>query len=96
MTRILITNASIWDASGETPYAGDVLVEGNRIRSIKKGGGEARGVNDQVVDGTGLFLMPGMTEGHAHLSFEAVAATEDLITPSPRSRCSPPRAAPRR
>jgi imidazolonepropionase-like amidohydrolase len=27
--------------------------------------------------------MPGMTEGHAHLSFEAVKATEDLITPPP-------------
>src|SRR5690625_7862879 len=27
--------------------------------------------------------MPGMTEGHAHLSFDAVTATEDLIRPSP-------------
>src|SRR3546814_19219563 len=32
-----------------------------------------------------MFLMPGMTEGHAHLSFEAVTATEDLITPSPEA-----------
>jgi imidazolonepropionase-like amidohydrolase len=84
MTRVLIANANIWDASGGKPYAGDVLVDGNRIASVTKGGGRRGGaVGDQVLDGTGLFLMPGMVEGHAHLSFEAVAATEDLIRPSP-------------
>jgi imidazolonepropionase-like amidohydrolase len=36
-----------------------------------------------VIDAKGMFLMPGMTEGHAHLSFETVTATEDLITPPP-------------
>ena len=30
-----------------------------------------------------MFLMPGMVEGHAHLSFESVTSTEDLITPPP-------------
>jgi imidazolonepropionase-like amidohydrolase len=82
MKRVLITNATIWDATGGKPYAGDVAIEGNRITGVTKGGGQPRGVSDQVVDGSGLFLMPGMTEGHAHLSFEAVTATEDLITPS--------------
>ena len=86
MTRTLITNANIWDASGGAPYAGDVLIEGNRIRSIKKGGGEPRGVGDQVIDGTGLFLMPGMVEGHAHLSFENAACTEDLVAPIPEEQ----------
>ncbi len=40
----------------------------------------------QIIDGAGLTLMPGMVEGHAHLSFEAVAATEDLITPTPEEQ----------
>ena len=83
MTRVLIANANIWDATGGKPYTGDVLIEGNHIQSVTKGGGQSRGVSDRVLDGTGLFLMPGMVEGHAHLSFEAVTATEDLITPSP-------------
>ena len=30
-----------------------------------------------------MFLMPGMTEGHAHLSFDSVTSTEDLIIPPP-------------
>ena len=86
MTRVLITNATIWDATGSKPYTGDVLVEGNRIASIAKSGGQPRGLNEEAVDGTGLFLMPGMVEGHAHLSFENVAATEDLIKPSPEEQ----------
>src|SRR6476619_6489377 len=86
MTRILIANATIWDGTGGKPYPGDVLVEGNRIVSIAKGGGQPRGVNEQVVDGTGLFLMPGMVEGHAHLSFENAASTEDLVAPIPEEQ----------
>jgi imidazolonepropionase-like amidohydrolase len=86
MTRVLITNATIWDATGSQPYTGDVLVEGNRIASVTKSGGQPRGLNEEAVDGTGLFLMPGMVEGHAHLSFENVAATEDLIKPSPEEQ----------
>ncbi|GAB3102600.1 amidohydrolase family protein [Pseudomaricurvus hydrocarbonicus] len=38
---------------------------------------------DEVIDGSDKFLMPGMTEGHAHLSFDAFTCTEDLIAPSP-------------
>jgi imidazolonepropionase-like amidohydrolase len=30
-----------------------------------------------------MTLMPGMVEGHAHLSFESVTSTEDLIAPPP-------------
>src|SRR5579864_3486939 len=37
----------------------------------------------QVVEAKGRTLMPGLVEGHAHLSFEAVTATEDLISPPP-------------
>jgi dihydroorotase-like cyclic amidohydrolase len=81
MGRILIQNATIFDATGAKPFTGDLLVEGNRIASITPGGGTSGA--DQCIDATGLFCMPGMTEGHAHLSFENVTATENLITPTP-------------
>ncbi len=82
MATTLITNAVIWDATGAAPRVGDLLVEGNRIASIVAGGGEnARA--DRVIDGTGKFLMPGMVDGHAHLSFGDATSTEDLIRPSP-------------
>ncbi len=83
MNKTLIVGAKIWDASGEAAFPGDVLVEGNRIRSVSKVPGQLSRTGCQVVDGQGMTLMPGMTEGHAHLSFEAVTSTEDLITPPP-------------
>ena len=85
MSKTLFVGAKIWDATGAAPYLGDVLVEGNRISAVAKGAGKLPQADCQVIDAKGMFLMPGMTEGHAHLSFEAVTATEDLITPSPEA-----------
>ena len=85
MNRTIFTGATVWDASGAKPFVGDVLVDGNRIAAVGHGAGKLKAGDAHVVDAKGLFLMPGMTEGHAHLSFESVAATEDLITPSPEA-----------
>lgn len=83
MNKTLISGARIWDASGAPPFEGDVLVEGERIRAVSRSKGQLAAAGAQVIEARGMFLMPGMTEGHAHLSFEAVKATEDLITPPP-------------
>jgi imidazolonepropionase-like amidohydrolase len=88
MVRTVIKNATIFDATGAKPFVGDVLVDGNRIAAVTpggSGGGSASAGADQIIDATGMFCMPGMTEGHAHLSFENVTATENLITPSPEA-----------
>jgi imidazolonepropionase-like amidohydrolase len=85
VSRTLIANATIFDAAGTKPYTGDLLVEGNRIASVTPAGRTPRVHGDLVIEATGLFCMPGMTEGHAHLSFENVTATENLITPSPEA-----------
>lgn len=83
MKRILITNASIWDGTGRDLFSGDLLVEGSRISAVVPAGARDDLRADITLDGTGKCLMPGMTEGHAHLSFDSVTATEDLIRPSP-------------
>jgi len=83
MKKTLIRNATIWDGTGALPFVGDLLIEGNRIRSSTPGGAGAGVSADVEIDGTGKFLMPGMTEGHAHLSFDGVTCTENLITPPP-------------
>jgi len=83
VNKILITNATIFDGTGGKPFVGDLLVEGNRIQSVTPGGLKSATAADVNIDGTGKFLMPGMTEGHAHLSFDGVTATEDLMTPPP-------------
>lgn len=84
MGRTLIQNATIFTATGADPFKGDLVVEGNRIVSV--GAGESAQTADEVLDASGMFCMPGMTEGHTHLSFENVCATEDLITPSPETQ----------
>lgn len=86
MGRTVIRNATIFTATGEDAFTGDLVVDGNRIAAVRKGGQAEAGEGDTVIDASGMFCMPGMTEGHAHLSFEGVTATEDLITPSPETQ----------
>jgi imidazolonepropionase-like amidohydrolase len=83
MSKTMIVGARIWDAGGGAPFDGDVLVEGNRVRAVSRVSGQLSQAGCQVIDAAGMFLMPGMVEGHGHLSFESVTSTEDLITPPP-------------
>ncbi len=83
MKKTVITNATIFDGTGSKPFIGNLLVEGNRIKRVTAGESAATETADLSIDGTGKFLMPGMTEGHAHLSFDAFTCTEDLISPPP-------------
>jgi imidazolonepropionase-like amidohydrolase len=82
MGRVLITNALIFDGTGGEPRRGELLVDGNRIAPAGEQGAPA----ERVIDAGGRFVMPGMVEGHAHLSFENVCATEDLIKPTPEAQ----------
>ncbi|KHK91838.1 metal-dependent hydrolase family protein [Novosphingobium malaysiense] len=84
MGRTLIQNATIFTATGADAFKGDLVIEGNRIVSV--GSGTNAQADDEIIDAAGMFCMPGMTEGHAHLSFENVCATENLITPSPETQ----------
>ena len=84
MSRTLITNALVFTGDGSDAFNGDVLVDGNRIAAVGSAAAGQRA--DETIDARGMFCMPGMTEGHGHLSFENVTATEDLITPSPETQ----------
>ena len=69
--EIVFSNVRILDGSGEPPYAGDVTVVGNRIRSVNRSsGGYGWGANGgQRIDGRGMTLMPGLIDAHLHLSW---------------------------
>jgi len=77
MDRTLIANTTILDGSGSQPFAGDVLVEGQRIVAVQRGGGLPRG-NARVIDGTGATLMPGLVEPHGHVSYPDAARNADF------------------
>ncbi len=77
MADVLFTNVRVIDGSGGDPFAGQVLVRGNRIAKVAKAG-EALDVSGaETVDGGGATLMPGLIEPHAHISF---CDTPDLET----------------
>jgi imidazolonepropionase-like amidohydrolase len=75
----LFTNVMIFDATGRPPFPGEVLIQGNRIGKVAEGVNQiAREGAGDLVDGQGMTLMPGMTEGHCHMSFIGVAVPAEL------------------
>ena len=69
MPQNLFNNVSIIDGTGAEPFDGQVLVQGNRIKTVAKAGERLDHDDAQIVDGGGACLMPGLIEGHAHPSF---------------------------
>jgi imidazolonepropionase-like amidohydrolase len=77
MRRTLIAGTTIFDGSGAAPFAGDVLVEDQRIVAVQPGGGLPRG-DARVIDGAGATLMPGLIEPHGHVSYPDAARNADF------------------
>jgi imidazolonepropionase-like amidohydrolase len=69
MAKVLFKNVNILDCTGAPPFAGQVLVEGNRIKAVAPQGTPIAADGAQAVDGGGATLMPGLIESHSHLTF---------------------------
>jgi imidazolonepropionase-like amidohydrolase len=69
MKKTAITNVVIFDGSDADVFKGEVLIAGNRIVEVARFPNKLVGNADQVIDGKGKFLMPGMTEAHTHFSW---------------------------
>jgi len=67
--RTLIANASIFDGTGGAAFPGEVLIEGNRITAVAKGGEHIDAPDAERIDGGGATLIPGLVEAHGHLGF---------------------------
>jgi imidazolonepropionase-like amidohydrolase len=78
MTNMLFTNVRIIDGSGAPPFAGDVLVQGNRILRVGRGSRSVPVVGATVIDGAGATLMPGMCEAHTHFSWNDSPTLEGI------------------
>lgn len=79
MAAILLRNVTIWDGENDVAYPGEVLIEGNRIKAVARARNEiaAERASD-IIDGEGMFLMPGMVEGHCHPSFVGISTNAEL------------------
>lgn len=69
MQSTLFSNVRVFDASGAPPFAGEVLVAGNRIQRVERGIGVIADPAAAHVDGRGAMLMPGLTDAHTHFSW---------------------------
>ena len=73
MSKYLFTNVNVLDCSGDNPFEGEVLVEGNEIVEISKKTGKLPRDGIEVLDGgDDVTLMPGLVESHSHLSINNV------------------------
>jgi imidazolonepropionase-like amidohydrolase len=66
---LLISDCRILDGSGSAPFAGEVLIDGARIRAVSPtlAGPVRKGA--RIIDAQGATLMPGLIESHSHLTF---------------------------
>ncbi len=79
---VLFTNVRILDATGEPPFSGEVLIQGNRIKQITRGSSRfsqpMTSGGATVIDGMGATLMPGMIDAHLHLSWNNAPGIEPI------------------
>jgi imidazolonepropionase-like amidohydrolase len=87
-SSILVTNARLFDGTGEEAIPNAAIwIEGDEIRAA--GAADAvRGMPEDIarVDVGGRFVMPGLIESHAHLSYWNAQKLEDLDLKSPVER----------
>jgi imidazolonepropionase-like amidohydrolase len=68
--RILVNDVTVIDGMGGSslPHR-DVRIEGSRIAGIAPAGAVAPKPGTEVLDGRGKFLLPGLTDMHAHVTY---------------------------
>ena len=69
MAAVLFTNVRMFDGAGAPPFWGEVLIRGERTVNVACGNHGLDPAKAEVVEGGGPTLMPGLVEGHAHLTW---------------------------
>lgn len=80
MARTVFRNCWVYDGGLEAARPADVVVEGNRVTAVTHRAQLLDG--DRVLDASGCVVMPGLVEGHAHLTFPSgVGSVEPGFNP---------------
>nr|MBA4184141.1 amidohydrolase family protein [Acidobacteriota bacterium] len=78
--QIVFTNVTVIDATGAPAKPGmTVVISGGRIAALGKTGKVRVPKNAQTIDATGKFLIPGLWDMHAHLSYAGETAFPALV-----------------
>jgi len=75
MKKMLIKGATILDMRNDEPFAGDILIEGDRIAGIGPDIGEAEA--DEVIQAEGMAAMPGLVNAHQHTPMSLLRGFSD-------------------
>jgi dihydroorotase-like cyclic amidohydrolase len=68
--RLVIRNVVVVDGKGTPPRGpSDIIIEGNKIQSVRSANRreDAYRKEEHVLDGTGMYLLPGLINIHAHI-----------------------------
>jgi len=78
---MIIRNTTVLDFATLSRRAGvDVLVLGNRVRRIAPGLAGTSAASGESIDGTGLYLIPGLVNTHCHAAMTLLrGAAEDCL-----------------
>lgn len=78
--RLLLHDVTLVDGTGREPVRGTTLIiRGHRIESIHPSAAVRPGPGDSVVDGSGLWAIPGLWDAHVHLSKTGSSALPLLV-----------------
>ncbi|MDA7980226.1 MAG: amidohydrolase family protein [Pirellulales bacterium] len=76
--KLVIRRAIVIDGTGAPPRGPvDIVIEGNRITSI--GGGRATRNADHVIDASGMYVLPGFVDMHAHCGGKPKAPDAEYV-----------------
>jgi len=71
MTKTIIQNTNLIDTElAELVEAQSVVFEGRKIIYVGDEGSYDSDPDDRVIDGEGMYAMPGLTDMHVHLNYE--------------------------
>ena len=65
--ELLFTGGLVFDGSGSEPYAADLGVTDGRIAYVGDPGGAS---GSEVIDATGLWIVPGFIDAHSHAALD--------------------------
>src|SRR5713226_5755245 len=67
LRMLLVKNGRVLDPASKTDADMDVLLDGETIREVAPAGKSAAPQNVEIFDATGLIVVPGFIDIHAHL-----------------------------
>jgi imidazolonepropionase-like amidohydrolase len=81
VSSVLIFNGRVIDGTGAEPRAGSVLIEGERIVAVGDTADKRAADHTDLrrIDACGGTVMPGLIDGHCHVSFDEPSSNDELF-----------------